>query len=103
MPEFVRCYVERRGTEWEGVCIDFDLAVQGHSFREVQDRLARAIREYLDYVKTLPEDEQARFLRRRVPFCTMMAFALLSFMTALRARRRGDDGGNRGYTILCPA
>ena len=102
MSGIIRCYVERRGDDWEAVCIDFDLAVQGHSLAEVRDKLERAIHEYLAYVQSLPEAERAAFLNRRVPLATRIAFMLRVVLSGLRSHGRGGD--RRGaYTLPCAA
>ena len=33
-----------RGTQWETFCLDYDVAVQGRSFEEVQASLVQGIR-----------------------------------------------------------
>lgn len=98
----VYCYAEGRGEQWEAVCVNFDLAVQGRSFPEVFGRLGEAIKDYLLYVHSLPEAEQARFLSRRVPFWTRLEFAARAFFDAIRSR---DGGSNHrhSYTSPCPA
>lgn len=102
--DFLTCYVEKRGENWEGVCIDFDIAVQGHSFEEIQGKLGRAIREYVEHVKELPEAEQGRFWNRRVPLHVRFAFAVRVFLTYLFAtKHRGDDGFRGTYTLPCAA
>jgi len=106
MAECIACYVEQRGNEWEGVCIDFDLAVQGHSFEEVRVKLGRAIQEYVGYVRSLPESEQEQFWNRRVPLSTRVLFVLRVLKTYLSApRHHGDDHfhGYGSYTLPCPA
>ncbi len=98
------CYVEGGGTEWQAVCLNFDLAVQGRSVKEVQERLARAIQDYLEYVQTLPdESERERFLNRRVPLRTRIVFALRALVSALVVPR--GPGGNQhlSYTVPCAA
>ena len=102
MSMIVRCYVERRGDDWEAVCIDFDLAVQGHSFPEVRERLDQAIHDYLSYVESLPEAERGAFLNRRVPLGTRLAFAFRVLVSALHSSGRGDHRG-AAYTLPCAA
>ena len=98
----VYCFAEGRGDQWEALCINFDLAVQGTSFPDVYEGLNKAINEYLRYIHSLPKDEQARFLNRRVPFWTRLEFAFRAFFDALRSR---DGGANHryGYTLPCSA
>lgn len=66
MPE-IYCYAERSDDIWEAFCTTFDLAVQGHTMSEVCSDLEKAIYMYLDYIKTLPVEEQEDLLNRRSP------------------------------------
>lgn len=70
----IRCYAVGREGDWEAVCLDFCLAVQGESFEEVRARLNESIEGYLEYVETLPEAEQRAFLRRRAPLSQRLEF-----------------------------
>lgn len=85
---YLRCYAEGRPGEWEALCLDFDLAVQGVTLDDVQFKLARAIDEYLAYVDTLPVEERRRFLYRRVPL-RVQAGMILRLLGAWL--RQGDD------------
>lgn len=104
IPDVTYCYVERRGSDWEAVCLDFDIAVQGQSLHEVQEKLARAVHEYVAYVSTLPEADRERLLNRRVPFWTRLAFMVQVFRTAFLGRHHGSGPNQRGaFTLPCVA
>lgn len=62
-----RCHAHGRGLQWQALCVDLDLAVQGLSFQEVKASLAKAIDMYLETVAHLPADEQRQLLSRRSP------------------------------------
>ncbi len=66
--ETLRCYAYGRGNEWEAICIDFDMAVHGRSFEEVQASLAESLRLFLETVADLPPEERRRFLKRQSPW-----------------------------------
>ena len=68
MRENFYCVLHGRGNEWEGLCLDLDLAVHGHSFADVKARMGDAIDSYVEDV--MKEDEPARraLLNRTVPF-----------------------------------
>ena len=51
-------YAWGSGTDWEAVCVDFDIAVQGHSLEEVQRELRDAVDTFLDYAGDLPVEER---------------------------------------------
>ena len=87
--------------EWEAVCIDLDLAVQGQSFEEVSRLLYEAIVFHLERVMELPETDKKRLLNRRVPWHIRLGYAIEAFLFFMRSR----DGGpfEHRYTIPCPA
>lgn len=66
-----------RPGDWQAICVDFDLAVQGESLEDVRRELADAIETYLEYVADLPQDEQARFLNRKAPLGLRLRLAIL--------------------------
>ena len=100
----VACYAEGRGDEWDAVCLNFDIAVQGESFEDVVKELNVAIGSYLEYVRDLPEAEQAQFLDRSVPWSMIIKLAWLSVLTILFRGSGGNDGKPRGqFTVACPA
>lgn len=41
------CYAEGSGNAWEGICLDFDLVVQGTSAQDVMNKLEVAIKEII--------------------------------------------------------
>lgn len=98
----LRCYAEGRKGQWEAVCLDFDLAVQGETFEEVHAELVQAIRGYLEYVQTLPERERAQFMRRRAPLAMRVKFLLFAVFSLFN--HWWDRGPDRAeFTIACPA
>lgn len=103
MQKVVRCYAEGRGGQWEAICLDFDIAVQGGSFNEVYHSLNNAVADYYEYVEALPEAERARFLNRKAPLFARIKFALAALPGILLNRRAQDDTERHGYTMLCPA
>ena len=96
------CYAEGRPGNWEAVCLDFDLAVQGGSFDEVYKELNESISMYLEYVRGLPRDEQVRFLSRKVPFGLRMKFILILLVTTLFNNGR-NDRDCAGFLVHCKA
>ena len=77
------CYAEGKPGNWEAVCLDFDLAVQGGSFDEVYKELNESITVYLEYVTGLPKEEQGRFLNRKVPLNLRFKFVLILLISTL--------------------
>lgn len=66
-PEAVHCVAEGRGDQWEAFCLDFDLAVQGHSFEEVYTKLDEQIMLYIESAMQQAEPDRERLLARRAP------------------------------------
>ena len=65
---FVRCLAERRDGVWLAFCLDFDLAVQGDSLKDVQQKLHHQIGEYLyDALAGQDRAHAEMLLNRRAP------------------------------------
>lgn len=66
----VRCYAERKDSQWQALCLDFCLASQADTFDEAIEKLDLMI---YDYVYDALEGEDKEFaesflLNRRAPF-----------------------------------
>ena len=83
-----RCYAWGGETEWQALCVDLDIAVQGASFNEVEASLATAIEMYLESVSELPSDERSGFLSRRAPWPVRVRLAGGSWLRGLFSRQR---------------
>jgi len=93
------CYAEGSGNAWEAICLNFDVAVQGTSERDVMAKLEAAIKDYIEYVKALPEAEQKNFLTRRVPLRIQIALIGKTLLAWLLCRR--DTKGRHSYSVPC--
>ena len=87
----LHCYAEGRDGDWEAICLDLDIAVQGRSFEEVSTSLREGIALYLEAVADLPPDERGELLRRRAPFTVRLKF----LGHALRGLFVSDDARQR--------
>lgn len=99
MRKTLRCYAEGRGDQWEAICLDLDIAVQGSCFEEVYHDLGKAITSYLEYVLTLPKEEQAQFLQRTAPLSLQLKF-LWGALRATVCRRGTDDRRTRAEFLV---
>ncbi len=54
MRRIVRCVAEGRGDEWEAICLDLDIAMQGQSFEDVFASLNKAIALHIETALDLP-------------------------------------------------
>lgn len=95
------CYAEGKGREWEAICLDLDIAVQGHSFAEVYQSLNEAIDVYLESVEALPEAEQARLLSRKAPLRVRVKFFWFAFKSLFSGG--DDDNQHAEFTLAAPA
>jgi hypothetical protein len=101
----LRCYSEGKGDQWEAVCLDLDIAVQGKSFQEVYGSLNKAIEDYVHYVVTLPETERDRLLNRTAPLSMRLRFLWYAFLISFRGgqRHRGPQKQRGEFLVACPA
>ncbi len=90
MRRMLRCYAEGRDSEWEAICLDFDIAVQGESFEEVFHSLDDAVSLYLESVAALPASERTHLLERPAPLSVRLRF-LAHVLRSLFSDRGGDD------------
>ncbi len=97
MTRTLRCYAEGRDGDWEAICFDLDIAVQGRSFVEVFNSLNEAINLYSKSVRALPEQERRRLLDRPAPLSLRLKFLGHALRTVL-----GDHaaGGHRHQFTL---
>ena len=91
----LRCYAVGGEEGWEGVCLDFCLAVQGGSFEDVEQKLRASIADYLEYVEGLPVEERQAFLKRRAPMSQRLEFYSIVLAHTFRGNDRGDHHGDR--------
>jgi predicted RNase H-like HicB family nuclease len=94
----LHCYAEGRDGDWEAICLDLDIAVQGASFEDVFASLQEAISLYLESVTDLAPEERPPLLRRPAPFPVR-----LKFLThALRGLFADSDGGRQRHQFTMP-
>ena len=97
------CYAWGKPGDWEALCVDLDLAAQGASLEEVRRELGDAIETYLDYVADLPENEQTKFLNRKVPLRLRLQLALphraSHLLTLLKIGSNGRELTRTGFVV----
>jgi hypothetical protein len=103
MKKLIRIYAEGQDHGWEAVCLDFDVAVQGDSFQNALESLEIAISEYVQYVRTLPKEEQSALLTRKAPFSLRIKFAWLVFQGIFKSNNDGNGKGRAGIMLPSPA
>lgn len=98
----VVCYAHGRPGDWEGVCIDFDIAVQGRSFAEVQRLLEEAVHEYVAAAQEEAPATRRQLLDRRAPWSVSFAWTIRVLISSLR-HRRDDDDSSASFPVACAA
>ena len=94
----LHCYAEGREGDWEAICLDYDIAVQGRSFEEVARSLREAVVLYLESLKDLPQADQERLLQRRAPLRLRLKF----LMGTAREMLVGNRGGAEHHPFSIP-
>lgn len=81
----LKCYAERKGDQWIAVCLDFDLAVQGDSAKEVRSKMHEMIVEYVGDALVGEDREYAgQLLSRRAPLRLYLKWHTMKIVSGLR-------------------
>ena len=86
----LKYYTWRHGADWEAICTDLDLAVQGTSLQEVREEIRNAIDTYLEYLSELPKDERDRLSKQKSPLSLRMSLRLQCWIFGLFSLRKND-------------
>jgi hypothetical protein len=70
------CSAKSMGNRWQALCLDFDIAVQGASFAEVQSSLNDAIFEHVEAAEQENEPARAALLNRRTPVWVKLSLGM---------------------------
>jgi len=81
-----RCYAYGSGEDWEAICTDFNIAVDGKSLQAVKESLNICIEMYLEQVAEFSEEEQRRFLTRRSPLHVRAKWVFRSWLCSIGRR-----------------
>ena len=82
----VKCVAFKKGDQWIGVCINFDLAVQGDSFADVKKRLDSQIKGYLIEALSVDKEHASYLLHREAPFRFKFLFWVLQFLDFIQVK-----------------
>ena len=98
MSKNLRCFAEGRDGDWEAICLDLDIAVQGDSFEEVFNSLREAISLYFETVADLSPQERRSLFQRPAPLSVR-----LKFLThAARGLFATSDGDRQWHQFTMP-
>lgn len=102
MSKMLRCYAHGRTGDWQAICLDLDIAVQGTSLEEVQRTLNRAIETYIEDAMNEAPADRDRLLNRQAPFFVRLSHAVGFFVSMLK-RPANEDEGLAGFRLPCRA
>ncbi|MCY4101129.1 MAG: hypothetical protein OXF46_09440 [Rhodobacteraceae bacterium] len=77
-------YVWGNGSDWEGLCTTFDIAMEGTSLEETKKFLEEAVIAFLESLEDLPAHDRERLLKRKAP----IHLRIILFTQYLRYRLR---------------
>ena len=98
MRDNLYCIASGHGDQWEAFCLDLDLAVQGRSFDEVHQFLAKAIHIYVEHAMEEPEPTRTQLLSRKAPFLVRLSWGVRLFRSVI-----SDKTDPIGFPIACHA
>lgn len=67
MTDELLCFASGRPGEWEAICLDYDIVVQGRSFDDVQHLVRLSIDDYIESARQESPEIRDKLLNRRVP------------------------------------
>jgi hypothetical protein len=86
------CVFRGADTEWEAICLDFDIAVHGESLSQVRDLLIYAVNSYIDGASHENEPNKTKLLSRRVPLHVRLRWAIEFLFHSVTNRRPETEG-----------
>ncbi|HEX9767647.1 MAG TPA: hypothetical protein VGA50_00620 [Kiloniellales bacterium] len=101
MRKVLRCYAEGHDGDWEALCLDLDIAVQGSSFEEVFNGLNEAIHVYIESALELSSSDARRLLNRPAPLHLRLEFLWRSLLDVFNSNKNGRL--RHSFTLPCTA
>ena len=102
MKRYLYCVAHELEGQWEAICLDLDIAVQGRSLDEVTSQLNTAIATYVEDARQEPEPVQRALLSRTAPLSARLAWLWPFVLHGLLGRNRDGDS-TVGFQVACPA
>ena len=100
----LECVAHGSGHHWEAICLDLDIAVQGHSLQEVSGLLRETIESYIADAMAQEEPLRSQMLNRSVPFFVRAAWAWRLFYATMVGRRlEKQREATIGFPVECHA
>jgi hypothetical protein len=95
------CYARGRADDWEAICVDFDIAVEGKSFGEAQARLEEAVKAYVAAAGVEAPATLEKLLSRRAPLWVSLLWTWRVLRSAWRSR--SSDDASASFPVAYPA
>jgi len=95
------CFARGHGSEWEAICVDLDIAVQGRSFNEVRQGLEEAVASYVESAHAEDAETCSKLLNRRAPLWVVLLWTWRVLKSAWRSR--SDNDTSASFPVACPA
>jgi hypothetical protein len=96
------CFARGREGDWEAICLDYDIAVHGRSFDEVEKLLRISIADYVESAMREAPQAAQRLLGRRAPRRVWLAYILGFLWHNVRGGGKGDDRLEHSFQMPCP-
>ena len=96
----ILCLAQGKDGDWDAICLDLDIAVQGESFEEVSNMLSAAITSYYQDAMSEEPAVRRRLLSRKAPLPVRFGYLARFFWATLMAR---DDAMRHGFTVAIAA
>jgi hypothetical protein len=97
----LHCFARGHGLDWEAICIDLDIAVQGRSFNEVRQLLEEAVASYVEAADEENDETRAKLLNRRAPLWVTLLWTWRVLKSAWGSR--SDNDTSASFPVACPA
>jgi hypothetical protein len=96
------CFAHGHDGQWEAICVDLDIAVQGTTFSEVQTLLNDAIVGYVEIALDEADEVRERLLSRRAPWHVRVSMAarFVAYTLFHRGKQRELQAS---FGLQCPA
>lgn len=97
------CVAKGRENDWEAICLDLDIAVQGESFDEVRATLLSALRTYIQDAEAEAPHVRDQLLNRRAPWHVRLKVGVMLFLSSIMDGRNDGDHQFEAHRLSCPA
>lgn len=104
MSTVFRCIIRGQRDQWEGICLDLDIAVYGASLKEVEATLTHSVQTYVEDAMKETPDQRDKLLSRQVPWHVRLRLSLALALHMLKPGK--SEGGGKmqsGFDLACPA